>query len=247
MKKISALFLSALLGAGAQAATVSSSAAADLTATDFGVNSVRNTGVAPLSVSLDRFDRHLGELQSVLLTVSANVLTDLLVKNTGTSGKSVGKVSLGVDIFFTSSLGVVNTRINGTDTDPVADLSLETPKRNFSLNPNQSLAFTNQTASDFLTFEFTDRASLDAFTSLNPAAFNIACSTLSMTNVSYTGGNAEASQSTKAACGADVVYTYDDTKALPPSPNPTPEPASLALVGLGLIGVAASRKKSRKA
>ncbi|MBL8457848.1 MAG: PEP-CTERM sorting domain-containing protein, partial [Zoogloea sp.] len=45
-------------------------------------------------------------------------------------------------------------------------------------------------------------------------------------------------QTTTAGCGASIVYDFTPTP-----PTRVPEPASMALVGLGMMGLAAIRRR----
>lgn len=69
--------------------------------------------------------------------------------------------------------------------------------------------------------------------------FDVTCRSISQLSVSGGGGNILAGQSTKAGCGAEIIYTYDAT----PLTNGIPEPGSLALLGLGLVGLMTYRRK----
>lgn len=237
MKKLSALILGAALSAGAQADTVSYSFDLARQLTDFGVNEMRDTGVAPLTGSLSYFNRSLGTLTGVTLELTGSTLTNLFLTNTGGS-KSKGDVSGKVQLYFTSSMAGLNGLLGGSES---ADVIVRTETKNFSLNAGAGTSFTALTSND--STEIDVSTILSQFSQVGGGQFDISCSSLAGTTISYQGGNAQASQTTTAGCGAIVTYEYT---AAPP-PSPTPEPASLALVGLGMIGVAASRRKSRKA
>lgn len=237
MKKLSALILGAALSAAAQADTVSYNFSTANMLTDFGVNEMRDTGIAPLTGSLNYFNRSLGTLTGVTLELTGTTLTDLNLVNTGAS-KSKGEVSGKVQLYFTSDMLGLNSLLGGSES---SDVTVRTAIQNFSLNPGAHASFTGLSSSDAESIDVD--AIMSQFSKVGGGQFNISCSSLAGTTLSYNGGNAQAEQTTSAGCGAIVTYEYT---AAPP-PSPTPEPASLALVGLGMIGVAASRRKSRKA
>ncbi|WP_084150260.1 choice-of-anchor E domain-containing protein [Azohydromonas australica] len=236
MKKLSALILGAALSAAAQAGTVSYSFNTANVLTDFGINEMRDTGVAPLTGSLNYFNRSLGTLTGVTLELTGTTLTDLDLVNTGGS-KSKGDVSGKVQLYFTSSMLGLNSLLGGANS---ADVIVRTTTQNFSLNSGAHTSFHNLSSTGAESIDVD--SIMSQFSKVGGGQFNISCSSLAGTTLSYNGGNAQASQTTTAGCGAIVTYEYT---AAPPTP--TPEPASLALVGLGMIGVAASRRKSRKA
>jgi hypothetical protein len=236
MKKLSALLLGTALSVAAQADTVSYSFNTISSLTDFGVNEMRDTGVAPLTGSLSYFNHSLGTLTGVTLELTGTTLTDLDLINTGGS-KSKGDVSGKVQLYFTSSMLGLNSLLGGAE---AADVIVRTATQDFSLNPGASVSFTGLSSNDSESIDVD--SIMSQFSKVGGGMFDISCSSLAGTTLSYNGGNAQASQTTTAGCGAIITYEYT---AAPPTP--TPEPASLALVGLGMIGVAASRRKSRKA
>ena len=76
------------------------------------------------------------------------------------------------------------------------------------------------------------------FVGAGTTSFN--CTTLAGNNQVGGGANITVTQATTAGCGVSVVYTYD---APVTPPVAIPEPASMALVGLGMLGLAAVRRR----
>jgi hypothetical protein len=222
MKKLSALILGAALCAGAQATTVTY----DFTKTPE-LTDINQTG------QLSYFDATLGTLTAVDLTLSSGETMALTLSNNATTAKTAGATAF-TFMSFTSSLAALDAVISPTTLDLVTDTG-----GSVSIAGNGgSHTWSPLTANGQLDYNLD--SILASF--IGTGSFGVSCTSDSAILISGGGGNVSSSQVTNAFCGASITYTYDVAP-----PTPTPEPASLALVGLGLVGVAASRRKSRQA
>jgi PEP-CTERM motif len=81
---------------------------------------------------------------------------------------------------------------------------------------------------------------------IGPGTFSALISAIlgSTAIITNPGGNASASITTTASPTIQLTYTFT-TAQPPPPPSPTPEPASLALLGAGLAGLGAVRRRRK--
>lgn len=236
MKKLSALLLGAALCAAAQADTVT-----------YNFNNVEELTDIDQNGSLQFFNTSMGTLTGVSLTLRAYEHTSITLTNNSNGTVTDTKGTGFLDIAFTSSLLPLNSvledylQTTGGGNDAQLTLNATTGKQ--TLTGHQSLTFGAFTVNKSLDIDVD--SILASFAKAGGGAFGLNCSSESGVTITGGGGNISSTQSTTAGCGAEITYTY--TASVSPTPNPTPEPASMALVGLGLIGVAASRRKSQQA
>ena len=212
MKKILAAAVLAALSVGSANAALSFSNAEQTT-------EISQTGF------LDLFDSSLGTLNSVTLTLNGSMTTTLTALHTS-SGPANGSITGTVDLYFSSNLG-------GLDLSAVTLGMTATTGLIRNLDPNTPLPVGPLTDAD--TIVLTPTSSL--FAAAGGGQFSITCESISGIGASGFNGNAQASQSTAAGCGASIVYDYT------PTTQRVPEPASMALVGLGMMGLAAIRRR----
>lgn len=173
---------------------------------------------------LDLFNSNLGTLNSVTLTLNGFDTTTITLTNNAANSQTVRATGT-VDLFFSSSLA-------GLDLSAV-DLALSGSTGLVSLATGASQSFGPLTDSDSIVLLPT--ASL--FSVAGGGTFSISCESLSGLTLQGGGGNVASTQTTTAGCGASIVYDYT------PTTTTVPEPASMALVGLGMMGLAALRRR----
>lgn len=212
MKKILAAAVLAALSVGSANAALSFS------------NAEQTTEISQ-SGFLDLFDTNLGTLNSVTLTLNGSMTTTLTALHTS-SGPANGSITGSVDLLFSSNLGSL-------DLSAVMLGLTATTGLIRNLDPNTPLPVGPLTDTD--TVVLTPTSSI--FAVAGGGQFSISCESFSGIGASGFNGNAQATQSTTAGCGASIAYDYT------PTTNKVPEPASMALVGLGMMGLAAIRRR----
>ncbi|WP_374501060.1 choice-of-anchor E domain-containing protein [Zoogloea sp.] len=218
MKK-SLLALALIAAAGvAQAGTVFQSqeyAYTAGTATNWGA--VPGGNPASVSLTFDAFDTTLGTLDSVVIKFLGSVTSSVTV-NAVTAEPFGADVSSGARIRIIGGPGT-GTQLTITKSETTAPLSAGT-----------------SAVVDFGTLlaDTTFNAATNLF--LSDVTFDLAA--VGSNSCGTSGGNNGCDFNTTA--GARIEVTYDYT-ATPPAK--VPEPASMALVGLGMMGLAAIRRR----
>jgi len=221
----------ALLVTGCIAASgaVQAEIIADSFTNGFETTEINQTG------SLAMFDETLGTLDSLILTLSGESISQTNLLNTS-SGNQTFSYNSALDFLFDLS------SVNQTTPDPTFTTILATTggRVNLAIDETMQLGPTNDGASYEMEILGADLA---AFIGSAGDTFELGCQTFTESRFSGGGGNISNVQVTTAFCAADIVYNY--TADVPV--QEVAEPASLWLFGASMLGLAGfSRRKSRK-
>lgn len=230
----------ALLAAGAANAT-------PITYTTYTLgNPVNHQTDVNQNLTVTLFDPGLGTLTGVQFNLVAG-LSSVFSISAGSSGATTAYG----EIQFTDAL---------KDPDLVTLLShsstiLSSQVYN-TLTPNQMVTTPTATLSfssadtfqantlSYTDLSFTDAALLGDFTGTGAGqTSNMNYTTTTATLAGYTGGNASTTQTTYVTLSGTVTYAYTPTET-PPPPG-VPEPMTLSVLGAGLAGLAALRRRRR--
>lgn len=171
--------------------------------------------------NINKFDSALGTLTGVAITLDGEALSTATLTNTAAQAQRFQ---------FGSTL---NLYLDGAGISDVLSLNLFNFSNQIQVGQTVNLGTANPT--DSLLINVSD---LSAFIGTGTTTFT--CDSLVANSQAGGGGNITVVQNTQAGCGLNVVYTYD-VPTNPPAQ--VPEPASMALVGLGMMGLAAIRRR----
>lgn len=187
---------------------------------------------------LDKFDSSLGTLTGVTLSWNGEAVTNITLTNTAAQAQNVLATGT-VTLFFSSSTDAGISAL-------LSSIALSMPASGgavLNLAPNQPTTFGPDSDADSASVSFgAGAAELALFAGNAGDTFSVDCISLSGLTLQGGGGNVIADQSTQAACGASVEYTFD--RVPPPQ---VPEPGTLALLGACALGAAGFARRARKA
>lgn len=182
------------------------------------------------TVSVPKFNPALGILSEVDLIVSTSITSNITV-TAGASG-AVGKAFTDVQVTVSDPASLIAQGL-----DP------NTSKYSFNLGANAVAHSGNLAGSGSEPVSGYDAYTTTAILNEFKGGGNITLpvSTVTTTNLSYTSGNATASQSTSATVTATVRYVYSPVAT-------TPEPGSIALLSASVLsgtGLYLRRRRNR--
>ena len=244
-----------MLTVAVAAAAVLGSVAAQATTITTAVQTIQfgpgPTDFTNASQNLNLFDSSLGTLASVVISGTYGFNSTVTVAN-GAAESSSGTVKTESGSGFSSGVSSINSVIQalldtvgsvtiGSSTLNPAAFDLLGSTQSYSLASGGSAqVFSNASVHTNGPVTDTTPADLAAFEANGGGLFDVLFNTITGTDLSNTGGNTSAQQSTTATGTVSIYYTYNT-----PTTN-SPEPASLALMGTGVIGIAAVLRRRRK-
>jgi hypothetical protein len=179
------------------------------------------------TLSVSQFDASLGQLDTIEISFSASMFSDLLLNNNGAASQlTSGEVSITT---FGSFLGLGDLDIS---------ISYETAEQNLSADGEEGelYSLSNITGTDTITATI-NNSHADFLSFIGNGTVSTADLKARGGSGTFGGGNVIIEVNTQASAALNVTYNYSN-----PSTEVS-EPGTLAILGLGLAGFALRRKK----
>lgn len=219
-------------------------------------NSATGTTNGPGNNMLFYFDTNGGTLNSITISSSYGFNSTITVTNTSGSSstgnartQSASQFGANASAIQTALNSIVNNYVDPVDGNAVSfgnstlspiAYDVRGTANNYSLASGGSTSFASSGNSSHGPVTDTTASDLAAFSQAGGGTFTPLFSTLSGLVVSNSGGNTTAVQTTTATGTLSLSYNYTVNQ---PPVTTVPEPASLMVLGAGLLGLAAIRRK----
>jgi hypothetical protein len=176
---------------------------------------------------------------SVNLTAVTYSVGDV-IKVTGTltnsgSGTAIGNFAVNTNL-YTFAGGTPSSFLNPTVSGSAGSFH----SNQVTLTPGQKTPFSTSKLFGSGNFSGTPPIQYAA-----AGQFDMLVNTLTAGGASSTPANFTASEATAETAFVTITYNFSTPPPPPPPPSPTPEPASMALLGVGLAGLGAIRRRRK--
>lgn len=181
---------------------------------------------SPNPLTLPKFDPGLGKLLSVTLKLDYSLQNDFHMQFVSPSKLTVSATEAKISIERPDK----SVLLSATPEDVTKEATVTGP----TFPQEKTFPSLNRTGTTG-PLNLTSAADLALFTAAKKGD-TIALPAFATSKSTFTSstGNGNASVNTRAGVGVSVVYTY--------APSPVPEPTTFAVLGLGVFGLAASRR-----
>jgi hypothetical protein len=175
-----------------------------------------------------------GTLSSVTYSFGDMVHVSGTLTNSG-SGTATGSFAVSINQ-YTFAGGTPSSFLSPTQTGSAGTFHSAL----VTLTPGQKTPFSTTKTFTSGTFNGTPPSQY-----ANTGQFDALVNTLTQGGASSTPANFTASEATVETAFVTITYNYTTPPPPPPPPSPTPEPASMALLGVGLAGLGAIRRRRK--